>query len=1189
MSLIITGVFDGPLPGGLPKGIELYVTADIVDLSSYGVESANNGNGAASEEFTFPATAAAAGTYIYITSQPTDFQTFMGFAADYVSNAVNVNGDDAIVIYENGVVIDTFGDPDVDGTGAVWEYLDGWASRNPGTTASPVFDPADWSFSGANALDGAATNASAVTPIPVASYGTVAPPPPPAPAFVINEVDADQVGGDSQEFIEIYDGGVGNASLDGLSLVLFNGSNDTAYKTIALDGFTTNAEGYFVAGSAIVANVDLIAFGTSELQNGADAVALYDTPTTVPTTVGLLDAVVYDTNDADDTGLLAALGQTVQANESANGTSTTDALALSPDGSGDYIAQAPTPGASNVIEPPAVITLISEIQGDVGTADGAVIGTDDRSALEGQIVTVSAIVTADFQDGLLGTQGDMNGFYIQEEITDYDFNDLTSEGIFIFDGSNPDLDVNVGDLVEVTGTVTEFFGQTQISATLVDVVATAQSVPDAVEVTFPTAGVMSDSNGNLVANLEAYEGMLVNIPQDMTVTEMFNLDRFGQYNVNADGRPVQFSQDNTPDAAGYAQHLKDVAAGTLVLDDGKSSQNPDEIKIIDGNDGILTAADSFRMGDTISAINGVVGYSFGEFRINAPEGEYAEGNARPETPADLGGNFTVASLNVLNYFTTIDESGVTTDNGSDPRGADTAAEFDRQAEKLVNAIVSIDADVLGLIEIENDFAGDNFAIKDIVARVNADLGAQIYAFVDPGQEFVGGDAIANGLIYKVDKVALNGDLAILESFEGRNFIDPLAAGRGLNRPAIAQTFEDLETGETLTVSVNHLKSKGSLSGLAADENQLDGQGNNNATRTEAADILAAWLGSDPTGQGAQNSLILGDLNAYAKEDPLTTLADAGYIDLAAQELGDAAYSYVFDGQIGTLDYALANGALAEKLVGVSEWHINADEADALDYNLDFGRDPTLFNGNSSARNSDHDPVIVSFEFQPVYNLIAGTNGRDVLHGTEGRDQIDALNGNDIVFAGAGDDLVTGGKGSDKIIGGDGNDDIDAGAGRDRIHAGAGDDLVDGGAGRDNIYGGAGHDTIDGGAGNDWIFAGGGDDVITAGPGNDWVFGGAGDDIIMSGDGRNDKVVGGAGADTFVFSAAFAEDQSRDKTVIFDFDVNEDMIDLGGAVISDISEYRHKVEISLEGGRDKIVLNCVDDADDIIFVNELAVT
>jgi predicted extracellular nuclease len=1137
MSLIITGIIDGPLPGGLPKAVELYVTADIADLSAFGLGSANNGGGSDGEEFTFPSGSATAGTYIYLASEAVQFETYLGFAPDYVTSAVNINGDDAIELFNDGAVIDLFGDINVAGTGQPWVHSDGWAYRNPGAVASPVFDPLEWTFSGINALDDAISNDTAASRFPVRSFSDAVEPPVDV-AFVINEIDSDQDSTDSAEFIEIYDGGVGNASLDGLSLVLFNGSNDLEYDTMSLDGLSTNAEGYFVVGSALVQNVDLIAFTTNGLQNGADAVALYSgVPPTAPTTENLIDALVYDTDDADDTGLLTALGLDTQYNEAENGDATVDALARVENGTGPFVAQAPTPGAANVIvapPPPAEITLISEIQGNGGTLADAVIGVDDRSALAGQIVTVQAIVTADFQDGMFGSQGDLNGFYIQEEEIDYDFDDLSSEGIFIFDGSLPDVNVSIGDLVEITGTVSEFNGQTQITASFVQVLDTQQTLPTAVDVVFPTANVMIDDNGEYSANLEAYEGMRVNIAQDMTITEMFNLDRFGTYDVNADGRVAQFTQDNAPDVAGYDAHLREVASNTLQLDDGLSMQNPDTIRIIDGNDGILTAEDSFRMGDALSGLTGVLGYSFDAFKINAAEGTYSQQNPRPEAPQDIGGNFKVASLNVLNYFTTIDLDGVSTDNGSDPRGADSTEEFERQVEKLVNAIVAMDADVLGLIEIENDFAGDSFAIMDIVARVNAALGAEVYGFVDPGQEFIGTDAISNGLIYKIDEVALRGDLAILETFEGRDFLDPLSSGRDLNRPAIAQTFEDVSSGQTITVSVNHLKSKGSLSGLAVDEAQGDGQGNNNATRTEAAKILADWLNSDPTGQGSENVLILGDLNAYAKEDPVTALTDAGFVDLAAQVLGDEAYSYVFDGQIGTLDYALANGALADDLVGVTEWHINSDEADALDYNLDFGRDPALFNGDSASRNSDHDPVIVSFQFDPEFNVIAGTNRKDVLFGTEGRDEISAGKGNDIVFGAGGDDLILGEAGNDLILGGDGNDTIDAGAGKDIVYAGAGDD------------------------------------------------------VILAGTGNKDSFWGGQGADTFVFSSELTEDGHKNRTTIYDFDTSEDVIDLGGATIDRVKDRFFYVELELDGGRDSITLLGVRDFHDIMFADDLLV-
>lgn len=119
-NLIITGIIDGPLSGGLPKAVELYVVDDIPDLTQYALGSADNGGGSNGEEFTFPSIAVLAGTYIYVASESTGFTTFFGFAPTFTSAAVNVNGDDAIELFSNGAVVDVFGEINVDGTGEDW-------------------------------------------------------------------------------------------------------------------------------------------------------------------------------------------------------------------------------------------------------------------------------------------------------------------------------------------------------------------------------------------------------------------------------------------------------------------------------------------------------------------------------------------------------------------------------------------------------------------------------------------------------------------------------------------------------------------------------------------------------------------------------------------------------------------------------------------------------------------------------------------------------------------------------------------------------------------------------------------------------------------------------------------------------------------------------------------------------------
>jgi len=660
---------------------------------------------------------------------------------------------------------------------------------------------------------------------------------------------------------------------------------------------------------------------------------------------------------------------------------------------GNSGADVGSPGGENIIvDPPVTTVKIHDVQGN-----------GDVSPLSNLIVSIQAVVTADFQDGLFGSMGDLDGFFVQEEAADYDTDVSTSEGIFIFEGSTPVVDVAVGNLVTIEGTVTEFNGKTQITATSVTVNQVEAVVPDATTITF---------GEGLQPDLEAVEGMLVNLPS-VVVTEMFNLDRFGEIRV-ADERFAQFTQNNAPDIEANAAYLADIANRTITLDDGLTAQNPFEIRIPDGDDYRLTSADEFRMGDTLNNVTGVLDYGFGSYRIQSPEAEHVASNPRPDMPEELSGNFKVASLNVLNYFTTLnDGSGGETSVGQGPRGANTEEELARQTTKVVNAIIGMDADVVGLVEIENDV--NSAPLKTLVAALNAELGAEIYGFIDTGQ--VGTDAITNAVIFKL---ATAKPIGVTDILDDDGFVDALDSARaGLNRPAVTQSFEHIESGEVVTVSVNHLKSKGSLSGLDEDVASGDGQGNNNASRAAAADVLAEHLATNPTGVSEGNVLIVGDLNAYAQEDPLTVLSDAGYTDIAYEALQEDAYSYVFDGQTGTLDYVLGSEDILDNVVGVTEWHINADEADAIDYNVEIrnnsgtftfaSRDTAIFNGESAARNSDHDPVIVAFQFDslPEPNLILGTAGRDNLRGTEGDDRIESLGGRY--------DRMSGGDGSDQFV------------------------------------------------------------------------------------------------------------------------------------------------------------------------------
>ncbi|TVZ28335.1 putative secreted protein (Por secretion system target) [Gillisia sp. Hel_I_86] len=202
-----------------------------------------------------------------------------------------------------------------------------------------------------------------------------------SPTIVINEVDADTPGTDVLEFIELYDGGVGNSSLDGKVLVFFNGSNDLSYRTIDLTGFSTDANGYFVIGNAAVENVGIV-IPSNGLQNGADAVALYEAsasnfPNNTSVTIdNLLDAFVYDTNDGDDAELLVLLNEgQPQINEDGMGDKDAHSSQRYINGSGGlrntgtFVQALPTPGKANTNITEPVNLVINELDSDTPGSD----------------------------------------------------------------------------------------------------------------------------------------------------------------------------------------------------------------------------------------------------------------------------------------------------------------------------------------------------------------------------------------------------------------------------------------------------------------------------------------------------------------------------------------------------------------------------------------------------------------------------------------------------------------------------------------------------------------------------------------------------------------------------------------------------------------------------------------------------
>ena len=588
--------------------------------------------------------------------------------------------------------------------------------------------------------------------------------------------------------------------------------------------------------------------------------------------------------------------------------------------------------------------------------------------------TVEAIVVGDYQ-----TQGSgqLRGFFIQEEDADADADPATSEGIFVF-CSNCPTPVVVGNKVRVIGASSEFFGMSQLTASTaasVNVLSSGNPLPTPASVQLPVPGVPSDdinlATAAINAYFEAFEGMLVTFPDVLSVSEYFELARYGQVILTEGGRPHTFTAVNTPSVLGLINHEIDLASRTIILDDADNRQNrPVDVPNTAYYHPVpgLGISNYFRGGDTITDLTGVLHWSFAgqtgtdAWRIRPVTEAYNYAftpvNLRPDVP-NVGGNLKVASFNVLNYFLTIDISDICAPTqNQDCRGADSAQELERQRTKLLAALSALNADVVGLMEMENTPGVEPLA--DIVA------GLPGYAYIDTG--VVGTDAIRVGIIYKTSTVQPFGPYAILDSSVDPNFIDTR------NRPALAQTFEETATGARFTVVVNHLKSKGSGCG-AGDDDTTTGQGNCNGTRTLAAQALADWLATDPTGSSDPDVLIIGDLNSYAREDPIVALQNAGYTDLVAAFGGPSAYGYVFDGQLGYLDHALANSNLSSQITSVAEWHINADEIPLFDYNDDERTaDEAAFEEESDTlplyepnafRTSDHDPVVVGLCLAPM--------------------------------------------------------------------------------------------------------------------------------------------------------------------------------------------------------------------------------
>jgi predicted extracellular nuclease len=594
----------------------------------------------------------------------------------------------------------------------------------------------------------------------------------------------------------------------------------------------------------------------------------------------------------------------------------------------------------SVAAPAAVTHSIPQIQGD-----------GDASPYAGTVQTTEGVVTAKVG----------SGFFIQDEAGDG--NPLTSDGLFIFTTAANTGTVQVGDRIRITGSIAEYTatGATRSYTEMQSVSAIAK-----------LAGGVSIAPTNIQlphANLGRVEGMLVRFSGALTLSQLEFLGTRGEITLSSGRLEIASNRyrPGTPEAVAQAAANQ---LNQIVLDDG-IFVTPTTIPYL-GEDG------SLRAGDTVSDLTGVVDFGAkggggAGFKLQptvAPV--FSHDNPRAEPPALASGNIKVASANVLNYFTTFTNgSDVTGATGqgcalggsvskSNCRGADNLNEFNRQTAKIVGELKAINADVYGLMEIQNS---GEYTVTKLVDALNEAIspgtGIKTYAVV-PKPAATGTDAIRVAMIYKPSALTLVG--GALSDADAIN-----------NRPPMAQTFK-ANNGAKFSLVVNHLKSKGSCPTSGADADQGDSQSCWNATRIQQANRLTgAFVPQVVAAAGDAKVLLIGDFNSYGYEDPIAAITATGYVNQLERFVrgsGNMPYSFVFNGEAGYLDHALASAALSPQVVDAAEWHNNADEPTVLDYNTD-GKPQDKYT-SAPYRASDHDPVVISLNLQAPYTDVSSS-------------------------------------------------------------------------------------------------------------------------------------------------------------------------------------------------------------------------
>ena len=606
--------------------------------------------------------------------------------------------------------------------------------------------------------------------------------------------------------------------------------------------------------------------------------------------------------------------------------------------------------------PPAAKT-IAEIQGN-GPA----------SPLAGSSVTTHGLVTATFPTGGFA------GYYVQTPGTGGDLtpaNHAASDALFVYSPSTVDS-VRIGDYVELTGAVSEFFGMTQLTvAAAADLKKLTEAAPEVKATGF---ALPADE-----AFRESLEGMLLTPQGPVTVADNFSLNQYGE--IGLAGGTTALEQPTAVAPIGSAEYTATVAANAargIKLDDGATTNFLKDAATKAQVLPYLTAADHVRVGAPVTfKTNVVLSYANNAWKFqpltqltaaNADTVQPASfGATRADTPAAVGGNLKLASFNVLNYFPTTgdqvagctfypdrDGNPITVKGGCDVRGAANAENLKRQQDKIVAAISKSGADVVTLMEVENSAQfGKNRddALAKLVEALNvATPGIWDYVRTPANAPpLADEDMIRTAFIFKKAAAEPIGESIIHN--------DTVAFANA--RKPMAQVFKPVGASDDkkFIAIANHFKSKGSA---ATPEDTDKGQGASNLARTAQAKSLLAFSEELQKSKGTDKVFLIGDFNSYAKEDPINVLTGAGYVnqdEKAKNADGSAKHSYLFGGLVGSLDHILASPAANAAVTGADIWNINSVESVALEYSR-YNNNVTDYYAPDQFRASDHDPVVV---------------------------------------------------------------------------------------------------------------------------------------------------------------------------------------------------------------------------------------